>query len=501
MVSLIHVGGVDSVGVFAGVFQHYSADDYVQSIQTSIYDLGIEVTVKGEGTEESPLEFYGSTEFEVTVKPGATIYCDLFKLSGMNLTVQSETVAILYNGKTYQSANGAATCFLEASLDKNTPIRVAFTNKGAAEETYKVTLEYPIGTRENPHALSLGDFAVTVPAGDDQGIFYTRSVAQSGTFVLTVKSAPGAEYSIALNNLTTETYLALCDDGEVDADGNQTLSVKVTRKDEVQIIVSMDMDSQGQRPVGEFLLNAAEVEKQIVVPTPTPDPDPDPTPEPEPDDSEKYNGTLANPEEPVETYGFNDFSVEVGAGQKMLVSIIRSVGKATLGICDLDAYVVYKDVLYKPDADGNIYIPMESEGSLNPLSLEIGNCGDAAKTIEVTYYFEKGTFQNPGVLQLGSNTINCAANNDQGTYYIFEASADGVLTLVIDNVDPSNVVVGISISDQQGIPKTVELESGATSVSLELPAGAEALIVFSTKDPDKEWKVPAATVTITATFA
>ena len=118
----------------------------------------------------------------------------------------------------------------------------------------------------------------------------------------------------------------------------------------------------------------------------------------------------------------------------------------------------------------------------------------------MTFYFEKGTFQNPGVLQLGSNTINCAANNDQGTYYIFEASADGVLTLEITNVNPSNVVVGISISDQQSIPKLVELESGATSVSIELPAGAEALIVFSTKDPNKEWKVPAATVTITATF-
>ena len=497
MISLVHVGGVDNAGVFAGLFQHYAAEDYVQSIVKDIYSLQIEVTTQGEGTLEAPIVIGGTKEFEVTVKPGETVYCNLYRLSGMELTVSSENLEILYNDKTYQSANGKVSCQLEASSDPNTPILIAFTNKGAEEQTYQVVLEHPKGSMENPNALILGNFTADIAAGNNQGVFYTYSMSESGTFVLTIKKAPSVEYSVALNNLTTGKYLVLSEDGKTDSSGKLTLSIAANRKDLLQLIVSVDMDNQGQYPAAKVELNAAEVAKEeIVVPPTTTTPDP----EPKPENNEKYNGTLANPEEPVEAYGFNDFEVEVGAGQKMLVYLIRISNTATFCLKDKDAYVVYKEQLYKPDASGNIYIRMTGEGNFTPTAIEIGNCGTATKTFSITFAFDKGTRENPYVLKAGANTVKCAANNDQGTFYTYKPAADGTLTLTISGI-PSGVAVGISICDMKEYPSVVELQAGETSVSIALAAGVEAEIIFTTSDPNKEWKIPAAEFTITATYA
>ena len=212
------------------------------------------------------------------------------------------------------------------------------------------------------------------------------------------------------------------------------------------------------------------------------------------------NGTLANPDAPVEQFGFTDFSIEVGAGEKMLVYMIRTMNEATLCINDKDAYVVYKGKTYTP-TDGQIRIEIESEGSFTPLQLEIGNSGSSKKTIDVTFTFALGTRENPGKLKTGDNTVTCAAGNDQGTFYTFEATKAGTLTLKVKSVDPDTVILQISISDMQQIPTVVELEEGSTSVSIDLPAGAEAEIVFSTADPNKEWKIPAAEIVVTASLA
>jgi len=212
------------------------------------------------------------------------------------------------------------------------------------------------------------------------------------------------------------------------------------------------------------------------------------------------NGTLVNPEEPVEQFGFTDFSIEVGAGEKKLVYMIRTINEATLCINDKDAYVVYKGKTYTP-TNGAIYIEMESEGSFTPLQLQIGNSGSSKKTFDVTFQFAEGTRENPGELKVGSNAISCAAGNDQGTFYTFKASKAGTLTLTVKSIDPSSVLLGITVSDMQQIPTVAELEEGSSTVSIELPAGTVAEIVFSTSDPNKEWKIPAAEIVITASFA
>ena len=143
---------------------------------------------------------------------------------------------------------------------------------------------------------------------------------------------------------------------------------------------------------------------------------------------------------------------------------------------------------------------MTGEGTATPLILEVGNIGTAAKTFNVSFYFDPGTRENPYVMKEGTNAVSCAAKNDQGTFYVFKPAKDGTLTLTVSGV-PSGVAVGISVSDMAEIPTVVELQEGATSVSITLKAGVEAEITFFTRDPNREWNIPAADFTVTATYA
>ena len=50
------------------------------------------------------------------------------------------------------------------------------------------------------------------------------------------------------------------------------------------------------------------------------------------------------------------------------------------------------------------------------------------------------------------------------------------------------------------IGEAVDLEEGQNTLTIDLPAGATAEIIFSVIDPNKEWNIPAADITIDVAF-
>jgi len=471
-VGLIHIGGIDKAKVFRDAFAHFVADDYVQSTVENITDVA---TPPALGEQENPQEFAGVTEFEVTVAAGEDYYCNVYRIAGMELKVESETLKLTCGDTVCQSAEGVVQLKLPFSTDPSTPFVMCFTNTGTEDETYKVTLTYPEGAMENPFALELGKVKAEVEEGNPQGIYYSFTAEEKRDLTLTgLKKDKG--YDVVLYNLTTSVQKSLSEDA-TEEEGKLELRLPVEEGDQVQLQVVATADADGSYPAVSVSFTASME---------------DPAP--------NYEGTLINPEEPVEQYGFNSFSVDVGVGEKKLVYIIRAVNEATLSIKSKYAYVVYNGKTYKPNKSGMIYIYMASDGSFTPMELEIGNSGFEEQTFKVNFYFAEGTRENPIKLKDGENVIKCAKNNDQGVFYSYKASSAGKLTLEITNIDPSNVLCCISISDMQKIPTIVELQEGSNIVSIDLPAGAKAEIVFSTKDPKKEWKIPAAEVTLTVTF-
>ena len=439
--------------------------------------------------------------YEYGKSKGTITYKEIMdRVSGMELTVESNTLKVTLDQTVCESEDGIVKLQLPVTTDPSTPFTLCFTNTGDTEETYKITFACPEGAMENPIQLELGKVAVEVAEGNAQGTYLSYVAKESGNLTLNgLKKNKG--YNVTLYNQTSFAQRTLEEDAE-EVDGKTVLAIPVEKGNEVQILVSANADSQGNYPAVSVSFTAS-VEKEEdategTEPTQVEETKPADTKPTEPA-GPNLNGTLVNPEEPEIQYGANSFSVDVGVGEKKLVHLCRIVDAATMCIYDKDAYVNYNGKTYTP-SNGAIYIYVDAENANDILELEFGNSGTAAKTFSVAFYFAEGTQQNPLKLNEGENTIKCASGNEKGTYYTFKTSSAGTLTLDVTGINPSTVICGIRISDMQPVPTVVDLEEGSTTVSIDLPAGAKAEITFTTKDPNREWKIPAAEITINATF-
>ena len=243
-VGAFHIGALDDAGYFAGAFEYFTADDYVQSAVQDITTLYKEVEVEQApaGSEENPLEFSSVTEFELTIKPGEKVYCNVFRVSGMLMTIQDPSVTVLNNGKELKAENGVLSAVVsieEGESPVHHPVQLVFSTDAAEEKTVKVVFSFLPGTLDNPHPIADGEVKVKVEAGNEQGVYHLYKATKDG--VLTVECLEATEdvsVGFSLYNLTTYKMVSFAEDGTVSEGGNPTLSIEVKAGEEVQLIVS-----------------------------------------------------------------------------------------------------------------------------------------------------------------------------------------------------------------------------------------------------------------------
>ncbi len=502
MVGLIHTGSIPDVKIFTDAFAYFTADNYVQTVAESVHDLASKAESSGEGTAEKPLEFAGVTQFEVIVEAGKTVYCNLYRVSGMELRVVSENLKITLGGVEYTPADGAVSLTIPFSTDPNTPALVAFTNTGDTSATYQVALSAPAGSADNPMELQLGALTAQLAQGNAQGMHYTYTATETGVFTVTVQNGDNtAAFGIALNNLTTSTYRTLDEDGKEDSQSNaKTLSVDVKSGDKIQLIVSAVPGTDNTYPAISVKLRTAIVTEAGN------------------GDSgmgsgsgngggsgagggnsgSGTNGKLVNPDDPI-IQAMETFDTEsIGAGEMKLYAI-RGIGTTTFKIKDNDAYIIYNDKTYTPE-NGVISITIKRDDANVPTLLKIGNSGSGAKVFTVSFYYPAGTQSNPNKYKLNETvTTNVQKGNDQGVYYTYTASSAGKLTIQIESCT-TGVDCGITVTTKTGatIQETIASPDG-DSVSIDLSAGQTVEIIISTL-PDARNNYPKATIKTSATF-
>jgi len=142
----------------------------------------------------------------------------------------------LHNGK---------ISFAVKSESPNSLTRFEIKNTGSTKADFSFSIMYKKGTIGNPFTLSLGKVEAVSDKGNDEGVYYIYKAATKG--VLTIKgiSATGnAGYDISLQNLSTNEYVTLSEDGASDG----TLSMNVANGEEVRIVISVKPDSNGEYP-------------------------------------------------------------------------------------------------------------------------------------------------------------------------------------------------------------------------------------------------------------
>ncbi len=482
-VAFIHSGSIDNSKTFKNMFDFFTADDYVQ---TTVSDVIQFVKVEDEntlGTAANPYEYSGSTGFSVEVEPAQTVYYTLYGVDGLNLSVNSDTLRMMYNEQEYKPNKGNISFTIRAT-DVTAPVLVSFTNVGSEKATYKVALTSPEGSSANPITMKDGSVTVKMEEGNNRGVYYQYKAAYEGTFTLECKNT--VNYTVTIKNLNGNETATL--------DKNtKKATIDVRKNDKIQIVVTA-VAKDGKYPATEAKLNASSKKEEIPVTPPTGSGNNKP--------SLNTNGKLINPDAPIEFGSVLNFDAEVKAGEIVLYHVFR-VGGTTLRIADPTAYVIYLDKLYTPDSNGYIYIPVTTKSPTIPVILQIGNGGTENKTYPVKFSFPEGSAMNPYDIVSGSSKANLAAGNEQGVYYQGVAEKSGKVTITLKNVTKGvECDIRVDVTDENYIPQQYLLsqsEDGKT-LTVDVEKGYE-IVINVVAIPDEEYKYPAATVEFTVSFS
>ena len=254
MISFMHMGSVTDTDFFEDLFAFFSAEDYEHTVVENIEDIQ---SGEDDGDFKNPTEVGGVTSFQVQVEPGKVVYVDVYKIMGTRyLTIKDADAYVIYNGKTYASSNGTVSMSI-TSADPSTALKLGFGNDGEETKIFTINFGIPAGTSGNPYTMSLGEFAVKVGAGNDQGVFYNYTAKESGMLCISVQSVTaGVPYDIVLYNLNSYKYRNLGADGAKDTDGKPMISIPVKAGERVQVTVGTLPDSRGSYPAATFQLKA-----------------------------------------------------------------------------------------------------------------------------------------------------------------------------------------------------------------------------------------------------
>lgn len=217
--------------------------------------------------------------------------------------------------------------------------------------------------------------------------------------------------------------------------------------------------------------------------------------------------TVADPdgsaEYPFEHSGSAPFQVAVEAGGEIYYNLYK-VNDLVLRIQDENAYVIYNGTTYNP-TNGAIALILATPDPMTPVQLVFGNAGDAAEVFDVILNARPGSVDAPYTMNLGQLTVNLKADAQQGVYYSFTASADGVFKLALESIT-EGVACDLNLTNLQSFANRTLLADGVTdeetgiqSVSIEMNAGDELRINIAAL-PDDTGSIPTASISLLVSY-
>ena len=263
-ITLRHTGSIDGPETFEAMMRYFSADEYEHTVFKNLSDLeeaaGVEQVY---GTPDNPVQMGLQPSFQVTVEPGQEMHYEIYRMTtAMNLSLRNENAYVIYNGKTYKPTNGSISLTVTAE-DTNSAAKLVFGNTGKETQTYTVNMASEKGSMGNPFGLTLGEFTANVPAGKEQGIFYTFSPNMDGVFILELKNVTeGIGYDISVTSIRNEIPVqkTLGEDSIVNPEtGKKMVAVNAYKGGRIDINIGTT-DGSGNRPAGAFELIASLTE-------------------------------------------------------------------------------------------------------------------------------------------------------------------------------------------------------------------------------------------------
>lgn len=207
-------------------------------------------------------------------------------------------------------------------------------------------------------------------------------------------------------------------------------------------------------------------------------------------------------EKPIELGGVMSFEVTVKPGEVVYTDLYK-VSNMYLQIQSKDAYVLYNDKTYEP-VNGIVGLVVNAPDTYTPAKIGIGNSGKETLTFKAYLSILKGTINNPYTMNLGEFSASVSAGNEQGVYYVYTATEDGILTVqcleVTAGVEYGYTLYNLDSYAQRTLDSEGEVdENGIPTLSIQARKGQTVQFIASTL-PDENNSYPAATFKFQAVF-
>ena len=405
------------------------------------------------GTEQNPI-WLEAGENILTIPAGATVYYQ-GRFGGMVMSAVGEGVSLEHNGTTYALTDEAVE-FACMQAGMWSPSIFVLTNAGEADATCTLTVNYPLGTMDNPAALEMGDNVVTLEAGS-QGYYFTWTAEAEGTLYILMPEDMGWTYVV--NNMTTYQY------GDTQwSDSDPVMNpaeIAVAAGDELQIMVNTyDPADEWNAPAGELVVYA---------------------------EFQATPGTESNPIVPEFTW--NEAVTE---------------GTATVTIpANTTYYFASYDIVngMLMTANGEaVEITYGNRWMRMPSTWIITNETDADVAYDLLVYIPLGNTANPAPLAIGENVATIAGGEGTEYYYTWTAEADGTLSIAMFTETGWSYTVNNTTSGIYGDMHCYSDDPVVDVESIEVKAGDEIEVIVSTYNEDEPWAPPAGEVTVVASF-
>lgn len=372
------------------------------------------------GTEVKPI-LLDSTENvvnTVTVPAGQALYYTA-QAEGMVLTLSGKDATVLHNDAEYPAADGKAvlTCH---GADCVLVIR----NDSEEERSYELVFVYPLGHRENPDAMMLGQNTAEIEADRASGYAFAWTADCAGE--LTITMVEDAQWQYVVENLTDKTA-GLIHTSEEDP---QIISetVKVKLGDEILVTVNT---------TGTVEFTASFVDP-----------------------------TLGREENPI----WLDITDQVTVpAQKTMYCTAKADGMV-MTLTGTDVLVTHNGVEYAAEK-GVVSILCEGASTFEPPVFAITNTSAEDAICTVNFEYPQGHFMNPAQLQIGKNSAALEDGNTAGYYFQWIAEENGSFTITMEGETGwqyviNNLTIGVNgdICSSADVPlepsQTVEVSPG-----------------------------------------
>lgn len=189
-----------------------------------------------------------TSAFDLVVCPGYEAEVNIWRvMSKMYLTISDKDAYVIYNGTTYKAKNGKVSVTISTDIP-GAAVKIKVGNTGSVTKTFTVEFAMPKGSWSNPYSMSVNqEFEVKVEAGNDQGVYYSYTAAESGTLTVEcLKATSGISYSFEIQlQSTTATKLYTLEEGQT------SITIEVQKGEKFMVHIGTYSDDNSY-PAGTF---------------------------------------------------------------------------------------------------------------------------------------------------------------------------------------------------------------------------------------------------------